>query len=388
VVAAALVRGADSGAAVGLILLAVDPASHLRNGAATGGLLAATLSAPHLIGPWTAHRLGRARDGRRLLAGAYLIYAAALAAGATAVGRAPIAAVIGAVAVAGCCGPLLTGGLSSRLAAIAQPAVRAQRRAQGWDALTYSVGGTAGPAMVAGLAALSSPLTAILGLSAAAAAGAVLTITLPRHHATADRLSPEDAARAPGVRDGLVRLVAHPSLRRVTTMTMLSALELGALPVIAAIFGPGLTGRPGAGAALTVAFGVGGLGGALLVTVFPLRGEPERLALRLFATVATATALCAFAPTYAFALAGFAVMGLVNAIAFTATLAARTKYAPPYARAQVFVTSAGLKVALASVGAAVTGVAAGLGGRALLLIAAAITAASVLAAGADRVLGR
>jgi MFS family permease len=105
---------------------------------------------------------------------------------------------------------------------------------------------------------------------------------------------------------------------------------------IAAIFGPGLTGRPGAGAALTVAFGVGRLAGALLVTVFPLRGEPERLALRLFATVATvATALCAFAPTYAFALAGFAVMGLVNAIAFTATLAARTKYAPPYARAGV-----------------------------------------------------
>jgi hypothetical protein len=81
-------------------------------------------------------------------------------------------------------------------------------------------------------------------------------------------------------------------------------------------------------------------------------------------------------------------MGLVNAIAFTATLAARTKYAPPYARAQVFVTSAGLKVALASVGAAVTGMAAGLGGRALLLIAAAITATSVLAAVADRVFGR
>jgi hypothetical protein len=383
VVAAALVRGADSGATVGLILLAI---AQVRNGAAAGGLLAATLSAPHLVGPWTAHRLDRAHDGRRLLAGAYLVYAVALAAGATAVGRAPIAVALGAVAVAGCCGPLLTGGLSSRLAAIARPAVRAQRRAQGWDALTYSIGGTAGPALVAGLAALSGPLTAVLGLSVAAAAGAVLTITLPRHHAPGDRL--EDAARAPGVRDGLVRLVAHPSLRRVTTMTMLSALELGALPVIAAIFGSGLTGRPGAGAALTVAFGVGGLAGALFVTAFPLRGEPERLALHLFATTATVTALCAFAPAYGFALAGFAVIGLVNAAAFTATLAARTKYAPPHARAQVFVTSAGLKVALASVGAAATGMAAGLGGRVLLLLAAAITATSVLAAIADRVLDR
>lgn len=87
-------------------------------------------------------------------------------------------------------------------------------------------------------------------------------------------------------------------------------------------------------------------------------------------------------------LRGRAVIGLVNATAFTATLAARTKYAPPYARAQVFVTSAGLKVALASVGAAATGMAAGLGGRVLLLPAAAITATSVLAAIADRVLDR
>lgn len=99
---------------MGLILLAVDPASHLRNGAATGGLLAATLSAPHLVGPGTAHRLDRARDGRWMLAGAYLIYAVALAAGATAVGRVPIATAVGAVAVAGCCGPLLTGGLTGR----------------------------------------------------------------------------------------------------------------------------------------------------------------------------------------------------------------------------------------------------------------------------------
>ncbi|HEY0539941.1 MAG TPA: hypothetical protein VGD53_16320 [Actinoallomurus sp.] len=51
----------------------------------------------------------------------------------------------------------------------------------------------------------------------------------------------------------------------------------------------------------------------------------------------------------------------------------------------MFVTSAGLKVALASVGAALTGLTAGLGGHVLLLLAAAITAASVFIALADRV---
>src|SRR2546430_2485477 len=40
-VAATLARGADGGAAVGLVLLATSPATGLRHGAAAGGLLAA-----------------------------------------------------------------------------------------------------------------------------------------------------------------------------------------------------------------------------------------------------------------------------------------------------------------------------------------------------------
>ncbi|GLY81903.1 MFS transporter [Actinoallomurus iriomotensis] len=380
-VAAALVRGADSGASVGLVLLAVDPGTGLGDGApAAGGVLAAALSAPHLLGPWTARRLERARDARRLLAGAYLLYAAALAAGAVALGRLPLAPAVGAVAVAGCCGPLLTGGLSSRLPAIVGG--RADGRPQGWDALTYSIGGTAGPAVVAGLAALSGPLSAVFGLAGAAAAGAVLTLTLPRGPASGRTRVPDGAY---GMRAGLRVLTAHAGLRRVTIMTLLSALALGALPVIAALFGPHLSDRPGAGATLTVALGLGNLAGALLVTVFPLRADPDALARRLFTLLAVATALCAAAPAYGFALAGFAFIGVGIATSFTATLAARTRYAPPSAHAQVFVTSAGLKIAVSSAGAALTGIAAGLGGRVLLLLAAAVTASAVLVALADRV---
>ena len=381
--AAVLVRGADSGAAVGLVLLALDPGLHVRNAAAAGGLLAATLSAPHLVGPWLAYRLDRSRDSRRLLAAAYLLYAAALATGSLAVGRVPLVAALLAVAIAGCCGPLLTGGLSSRLAGIRGSGGRAPHREQGWDALTYGLGGTAGPALVAGMAALFSPLAALLGLSCAATIAAVLTLTLPP-----ERSGRSAAARTPGVRVGMSLLVTHGPLRRVTVMTMLGALGLGALPVTAAVVGPHLTARPGAAATLTVAYGLGNLGGSLLVTIFPLRGEPDVLALRLFAALASATAVCAFAPSYPSALAGFALIGVSNSTSFTATLAARSAYAPPAARAQVFVTSAGLKIALASVGAATAGAAAGIGGRALLLIAAAITATAVLIAVADRVITR
>jgi hypothetical protein len=60
VVAATLVRSADGAAAVGLVLLAVSPSAHLAHGARVGGVLAACLTAPHLLGPLLARRLDRA----------------------------------------------------------------------------------------------------------------------------------------------------------------------------------------------------------------------------------------------------------------------------------------------------------------------------------------
>lgn len=366
--AAVLVRGADSGATIGLVLLAA--ARHQP--AAAGGLLVAALSAPHLGGPWLAARLDRARDRRRLLAAAYLVYGFALAAGALALGRLPFAGALAAVAVAGCCGPLLTGGLSSVLGELGS-----SRRLRGWDALTYGVGSTAGPAAAAGLTALAGPLAAVLGLAGAAAAAGALVVTLPLN----GRAEPGEAV---GLRAGLAVLVRRPPLRRVTVLTLLGAVELGALPVVAVRFGTELHGTATAGAALTVAYGAGSLLGSALVTAWPLRGEPEVLAARLFAAMAVATALCALAPGYAVAIAGFGVLGLLNATSFTATLAARGGYAPAGAQAQVFVTSAGLKVAMASVGAALAGAASGLGGQVLLLGAAAATGSAVLVAWVDR----
>src|SRR4051812_20678311 len=106
--AATLARGADAGAPVGLALLATS--SGLRHGAAVGGLLAAALTAPHLLGPWVARRLDAARDGRWVLAAAFAGYGLALAAGALLLGRAPLALAAAAVVLAGTCGPLLTRG--------------------------------------------------------------------------------------------------------------------------------------------------------------------------------------------------------------------------------------------------------------------------------------
>jgi hypothetical protein len=65
-------------------------------------------------------------------------------------------------------------------------------------------------------------------------------------------------------------------------------------------------------------------------------------------------------------------------------LAGRSRYSPPEARAQVFVSLAGVKIAAGSAGTALAGAAMGAGPRALLVAAAAITLAGAVGSAADR----
>lgn len=99
-------------------------------------------------------------------------------------------------------------------------------------------------------------------------------------------------------------------------------------------------------------------------------------------------AVCAVAPTYTAALAAFAVAGGAVAPLFAATLAARSRHVPAGARAQVFVTMAGLKMAMASAGSALAGVAAGSGPRPAIAGAALLTLLAVAVVVLDRRLGR
>ena len=106
---AVLARTADAGAGVGVVLLAATG----LGGALLGGLLAAALTAPHLLGTRIGRLVDRARDPRRPLAAGCAGYASALvvATGALVLGSPWIGAV--ALLAAGACGPLLTGGFSS-----------------------------------------------------------------------------------------------------------------------------------------------------------------------------------------------------------------------------------------------------------------------------------
>jgi hypothetical protein len=373
--AATSARGADAAAPVGLLLLCLDRADRVGQPVLTGGLLAAALTGPHLLGPLLARRLDRAPDPRPSLAAACLTYGGLLALAAVLVGAVPTGLVAVLVAGAGLCGPLLTGGLSSILGGVVGVSGADPRRAEGWDAVSYGLAGSAGSAAVAGLAALTSPLAAVLGLAVAAGLGGVLVLSLPR---------PPRAPAVPSaasMRTVLARLARHGPLRRVTGATMVAALPFGGVPVLAVMLTGELGADPSGGAVLTAVFGAGILLGSLAVTARPLRGDPERLTTRWVAVLGLGLAAWAAAPGYPWALLGFLAVGAAQAPFLAATLAARSSYAPDGARAQTFVAVAALKVTAASAGTAAAGLLSALpvrpvllGAGALVLLTAAATA--------------
>ena len=370
------IRMVDAGAGVGLLLLAaqrLDPAT----GARTGGLLVALYTVPHLVGPVLARRLDLARDYRRLLGTTYALVALLLAATAMALGRVPTPVVAVLVLLAGLGGPMLTGGLSSRLAELVPPDEVTQRRAQGLDATVYGVAATAGPALVAGLSGWWSPLVAVLTLGGLALVSAVLVQTLPP--AAARTLE-----EVPRVRDVLPLVVIDPPLRRVNYATMITAAaQAGLAVVVVQLAGPYRV-QASTAAVLLAAMGAGNLVASLVLSVVPLRGEPDRLTTRHVAVVAGCFGLCALAPGFGWGVAAFAVMGLATAPFVTATFAARNAYAPHEARGQVFVTLSALKITGASGGTALAGLLVVLGPHVMLLAGGAAVLLAAVATVVDR----
>ena len=369
-VAATLARVGDGGAGVGIVLLAVSRMG--GSGALVGGLLVAALTMPHVCGAWLGGLVDRARDVRRPLAAGCAVYAVALtvAVGLLAAGWPwPAGA---ALLVAGLSGPLLTGGISSLVAGLGGP----PGRALGIDVLTYAVAGSAGPAAVACIAAVVSPMAGLWGVAALILLAAALIRLLP----VVER-SPQRPRTSGG--GGALLLTVRP-LRRVTLTTLAAAATGGAVGVAAVLLAVDLSGDGSRGAWLICALGVGNLAGSLAVLARPLRGDAVRRSLGLAAALGAAYLLVAAAPSYPTAVAAFVLVGLLTAPWVTATLDARDEHAPPGRRAQVFVALAGWKIAAASAGSAVTGAAAGLGPRAVIVVGAVMTLVCVVVAACDR----
>lgn len=348
VFAAALARTADGGAVVAIVLLVT-----MQGGSGSlAGVLAACITLPHLLGPFVARHIDLADDGRRIIAAACGLYAIALTLAVLTFGAVPAAITGLLLAIAGSCGPLQTGGISTRLPSIVAPDQHSQRRAQGWDVATYGIGGTLGPALIAGVAVWASPAFATLCLAAASAVAAGLVMCLPR----APPGHGGDMASVPGTLHTVALMARDGRLRRTLYMTVSVAFGVAVLPIaaiyLAVMFGVHAT----SAATMTAVYGIGNLIGSMLLMWRPMRGSPDHLMTWLAACVATGLATVLLSQTLAIGILTYGLAGALNAVFFAATLAARTEYAPTEARSQVFLWVAAMKITAGSAGTAFAGV--------------------------------
>lgn len=368
VVAATLARTADGGAVLAIVLL-------VTTSGAPGwlaGLLGAAITAPHLLGPFIARRLDTSIDGRTVIAGACLLHGTTLAAAVLLYPlTSPIVPAVLLVA-SGLVGPLLTGGISSRLPAIAGEDRLSQRRAQGWDVATYGIAGTIGPSIVAAVSVWADPAAAGLVLAAVVVVAAAFVRLLPYAPPAAHPGEVPSPART------LRMMAAFGPLRRTLYLTMVVALSVAALPIAAVASTGHLHIDSAAAGLLTAAYGLGGLAGSAGVMVRPFQADADRLMSWLAVAVAAALIGATLASTFALALAAYAVAGVLNSYFFAATLAARSEYAPRQARGQVFVWIGALKITAGSAGTALAGVL--VTGAAQLPLALAATLIAVAAA--------
>lgn len=347
VLAATLARLADGGGVLAVILLCMAGS----NSAAWAGTLAACITLPHLAGPFIARRLDTARDSRRIIATACLAHTVLIVAVTLSFSRVPLPVTGILLAGAGLCGPLLTGGISTHLPAIAGPSRRSQRRAHGWDVATYGLGGTVGPSIVALLAAWLSPSAALLALAGATFLAAFFIMRIPK---TGDDAS-DKHRQVPRAAATIMLIVQNVRLRRTMYLTLAVAFCVAVLPVTAVSLAPVLGVAATTAAYLTVAYGSGNLAGSAWLMIRPLDGEPDKLMVRFACCIAAGVFLILLNMHFAFLMLLFFMTGMLNAGFFAATLAARSEYSPSECRGQVFVWVGALKITAGSLGTAAAG---------------------------------
>ncbi|MFB7605182.1 MFS transporter [Streptomyces gardneri] len=407
-VTAFFARLADEGTAVAVVMLAVA-----RTGSAAHGAFVLTAwMAPHVLAAPLAGALAeRARRPRLFHCGALGGFALAISAVAFSVGRLPLPLVLVVAAAGGCCGPIVSGGLSSLISRLL-PAGAERDRAYSWDAVVYNAAAVGGPGAAGLLASAVSPAAAMLALSAAAACACALTALLPLRadiaaEAPAGTEAPalaEGATEAPtgaeaptgteaftgaeaspmaptrlrrDLADGLRTVWRERELRAITAATCLAFTGIGALTTTGVLLATHL-GSAGAGGLLMTAFAVGALAGTLGLTRVRPTVSPQRLAVIGLAGTALGLAAAASAPSVPVAAACFAVAGAFDGLVLTVTLRLRADHSPTRRRTQVFTIGAGLKMSAAAAGSALAGLATAGTAREYLAGIALVQAAAAL----------
>jgi hypothetical protein len=291
----------------------------------------------------------------------------------------PLPLVFAALLLAGCVLPVFMGGLSAFVDEVMPGNVQ---RGFAVDALAYNIAGIGAPAIVSAATVLLSPSGALLALAVVSVLGGLLLQTLPL---TPRGGSAHPVALARGIAAAARHLVTHGPLARATSAGALVTLGGGAMPVVAVLLALSRGADASGGGWLLTGFAIGGVGGALLITVPAvtrrLAAFPARWVMAGgFALTGVFTLAAAFTPGFALTFVALLLAGLPDAPGVAAMLRIRQEESPESVRAQVFVVASGLRVATASMGAAAVGLLAGVAPAVLVALVAVpwILAAPIL----------
>lgn len=347
VLAAILARMATGGATVALLVLA---RSYHTEGTQLG-LLVACLTAPHVFGPVYGRWLDKARNPRYLITAAAFLFPLFFQLAIIGFEQDLLWLITAALLVCGACTSFLMGGLSTQLPSLVQNELGARRSAQSWDAVTYGLGLTFGPMIIAAMSALYGVHIAIALLISLPVFAGLLILGFPV--TAGSGVSKQETV--PGFSEVLGIIYHSPPLKRTMLMTSGAACSVAVLPVMAVYLGELWLQNMESGAWLITAYGVGSLCGAILLILKPLKADAVLLLRNVGGALLLTLIMIALSQSFTAGIASYWLCGLVNGIFFAATLAARTEHAPQQGSAQVYLWVAAAKISAASIGAFAAG---------------------------------
>ncbi|CCN70112.1 MFS transporter [Vibrio nigripulchritudo] len=339
-------RTATGAATVGVLILAAENGI---NGHQIG-ILAACLTAPHLLGPIWGRCLDTAKDSRRLIAFAACCYSLFLVLAALSFPALPYPALVVILIVCGGSAPFLMGGISGQLNLAFKNQQHIRRKAQGWDVACYAIGTTIGPLLVAFVAKTVNAQVAVTAIAVMPLVTAFLVMRLPKHE---NKVSNELAI--PTVAVVAKQILQNGPLSRTLYLTMITSFSLAALPICAIFLVSDWQQEPASAATLISGYGIGNLLGSMFLIRWSNQKEADPQMTISALGVAVGILLIATATSYSLGLGSFLICGIANAFFFASTLAARTEYAPSQSASQVFMWIAAMKIGAVSVGSYLAG---------------------------------
>jgi MFS family permease len=343
--------------------------AYSRGGATTAGLVALAQLAPAAVVAPVAATLADRRSPVIMLAGGYLVQAAAMAATAAAIiAGAPLAAYAAAVATATAV-TTTRPAQSTLIPSIASTPdqLTAANVVVAWVEAT----GIAASGLLAGVLIALAGVGSVFVICAGLAVVAVLLTAGLRVPALAP---PEGAAAAlTGLGEGLGLAVRRPRLRLMLALLTAEAVVVGALDLLFVILAIGVLGRPQAWAGyLNFAYGVGGVLAATVSVALVGRrlGAPILAAALVFSGTLAALA---FGLGVGWTVALLAVVGASRALLDVASRTLLQRSVPARLIGRIFGLLEGLTMAGLALGALLVPLLVYLGGsRAALLGVAAV----------------